>query len=131
MAATPGEVKDLLAPGFTGLTADCGGENINKNTVDEKGQMDGGMFGELFVIPDPDNSDARQPLGFFGPCGCHGVNNADQATCLGLVHNKATTCVKFLRQGVNHKMLMPLARFIAGVCVRVCVCVCGYGITKV
>eukprot|EP00622_Pseudochattonella_farcimen_P000821 FR735392.1.p1 GENE.FR735392.1~~FR735392.1.p1 ORF type:complete len:100 (+),score=7.50 FR735392.1:219-518(+) len=70
MAATPGEVKDLLAPGFTGLTADCGGENINKNTVDEKGQMDGGMFGELFVIPDPDNSDAHEPLGFFGPCGC-------------------------------------------------------------
>ena len=130
MTATPEDVKDQHAEGFLGIAADCGGENINKNTVDASGLLDGGMFGKLFVTG-PQN--ARRPKAFFISCGNHGVNNADQATCLSTVHTSATTAVKFLRQGLNFATLKPVARFIAGVCVcasaartcvSMCVCVC-------
>ena len=95
-------VYEKLANGFTAMAGDCGGENINKNTVDARGLLDGGLFGELFV---KGSSDARRPLGMFQPCGNHGVSNADHATALGSVHESATTAVKFMRQGVNQSTL--------------------------
>ena len=110
------ETSKNMHPAFCDLGADQGVENFGGyRTARQHGE--GGIFRELFCIKNAEG-EVTQRLGMARTCNFHDTHRLDGAISVQFSQKhfgEAASAARYLRSGQVHRVLTPLAKFIAGV----------------